>query len=298
MKALAPIARNLWATIIITTVMIILAAGCDDSPDSDPLGPVVTPSFHPSGWMDEQSALFHSAIVADSGFAYCRQCHEIALSSDTSKVTCGSCHPGWDFGCIGCHGGVDSRNGAPPSGIKGEMLRTDIEVGAHTVHLGGGALSDGIPCGSCHRSYLAIESDGHLGADSVAEVVFRGISAGKGTWDREAATCGSTYCHGNFTGGKLSNVPVWTAESGQATCGSCHDVGTNPATLRGKHRSHVLDEGYECYWCHRGTVDAENQIVGKGKHVNGVNDIQFLTPGTYSHGTCADLGCHEDDEWW
>ncbi len=289
--------RIVPTALLVAAAGIFFAAGCDDSSSSDPTGPVPANLFHPAGWMDEESELFHSESVADSGFAFCRQCHEIAVSSDTSKVTCGSCHPGWDFGCCGCHGGVDSKNGAPPSGIKGEMLRTDIAVGAHTIHLAGELQSDGVPCSGCHKSYLAIESIGHLGADSVAEVVFRGISAGKGVWDREAATCEDTYCHGNFNGGKLSNAPIWTAETGQATCGSCHDAGTNPGLLGGKHRIHVYGEGYECSWCHFGIVDAANQIVDRRKHVDGAIDVHLQGPGAYSDGRCWNVGCH-GNRWW
>ena len=99
-----------------------------------------------------------------------------------------------------------------------------------------------------------VASPGHYGVDSVAEITWGGFANPNGlaSWDRNTKTCLNTYCHGNFAGGYGPNDPVWTA-SNQAHCGSCHDIGYDPATLLWKHKLHVGDYNRKCADCHAAT---------------------------------------------
>ncbi len=225
------------------------------------------------------------------------------LTRDTSQ--CNKCHlPGPDL-CFRCHGGLDNGSGAPPKGLRGETLKTQLAVGAHTVHTTGGTMSAGYDCVECHVKPIRVSDPGHLNLDanykldSIAEIVWGGIAnPGGAVWDRRTAQCAGTYCHGNFTGGNGANNPTWTVP-GPVACNSCHDNGANPISLGGRHAQH-LGEGLQCYHCHSATVDANNTIVGKSAHVDGVNTVSFWDgQGSYSAGTCSNPGgCHGSASWF
>jgi len=213
-------------------------------------------------------------------------------------AVCNLCHGTGPDRCILCHGGIDNQTGAPPKGLRGETSTTTIAVGAHTAHVQTGPLANALDCTLCHNKPVNVIDAGHLGPDSIAEVVWHGISGASGVWNRSGKTCSSTYCHGNFTGGKTTNTPIWTA-SNQASCGSCHDVGTNPSLLRGEHKKHVQEENIICQRCHASTVDTIPAIIGKALHINSVNNVNFYpNTGSYSNGTCSNpAGCHGTEHW-
>jgi predicted CxxxxCH...CXXCH cytochrome family protein len=198
--------------------------------------------------------------------------------------------------CAGCHGGVDNQTGAPPDGLEGESLITQLAVGAHTAHVEGKLISDGIDCAECHVVPADISAPGHLDGDQVAEVIFGALGGNQSVWDRDNATCSMVYCHGNFSGGN-NHTPTWTAAN-QAECGSCHDVGSAPALLGGRHERHLELIGIDCVDCHAATVNASRQVTGLDVHVNGINDVVFASGvGTWGGGWCTNPACHNTARW-
>ena len=164
------------------------------------------------------------------------------------QAVCDQCHGASPEACTLCHGGTDNMTGAPPVGLRGETGTGQLAVGAHTIHLEGGSLADGFACETCHIVPTSLLSAGHYAPDSVAELTWSPLAGSSSAWERTTASCNDTYCHGNFRGGDAANVPTWTG-SNQAACGSCHDVGTDPGSLRDRHFEHVSEENLDCYEC-------------------------------------------------
>jgi len=211
---------------------------------------------------------------------------------------CSGCHEPNPALCTHCHGGVDNETGAPPEGLHGEIQANQRAVGAHTAHMETGYISDGVPCGECHLVPSMVASPGHFDADSIAEITWGALAGSGSQWSRAANQCRGTYCHGNFSGGYASNAPIWIAP-GQAACGSCHDAGTRPQDLGGRHNKHVSEEDLPCQRCHAATVDGQLNIIGKSGHIDGHFDVIFSTgQGTYSGGACSNIGCHEAEDWY
>lgn len=244
----------------------------------------------------------------------CEDCHASVVDVDTNIIStslhangvadvaiadttaCLLCHSAGTEYCTGCHGGDDNNSGAPPRGLRGETSTSDLAVGAHTVHLMGDSLSNGFDCNVCHIVPASFTDSDHWATDSIAEITFSGLAGPDAFWDRPFASCIDTYCHGDFRGGNAANMPVWTG-TGQAACGSCHDDGTNPALLRGKHKKHVEDEGFNCWLCHAATVDGSDSIIGPDVHSDGINTVSFFGDGEYLNGTCTNVGCHGAEDW-
>ena len=273
-------------------------------------------SCHDVGSDPAQLQWKHQYHVAGAGLA-CEDCHASVVNDqlDITDLTlhvngiadtltrdpdaCVSCHGPAPGSCITCHGGGDNLTGAPPLGLEGETLTSQRAVGAHTTHLEGGAVADAFACSDCHLVPGSLFSPGHLGADSVAELVWSTLAGSASSWNALAASCSNTYCHGEFSGGDGNNEPVWTG-SNQADCGSCHDVGTNPRNLGGRHEKHVQGENLDCRECHVAVIDQLENIVGRDLHVDGKNDVAFLRGGTYNGGSCTGLNgaaCHGRESW-
>lgn len=245
---------------------------------------------------------------------YCNECHASVVGAgpiivgptlhvngviDTmtrDTLVCNVCHKPGGMTCTACHGGIDNQTGAPPHGLRGETATTQRAVGAHSVHLSGNTMSNGFACTECHLVPTAVASPGHFDPDSIAEMTWGPLTGSATLWNRTTSRCTNSYCHGNFSGGKTANAPLWTG-SGQAACGSCHDVGTNPSQLGGRHDRHVGEESIPCYRCHNATVNSSNAIIGKAVHINRQNTVQFSAGGTYSNGTCSSIGCHDAESW-
>lgn len=216
------------------------------------------------------------------------------------RSLCNVCHGSGPGACLGCHGGVDNQTAAPPLGLRGETSTTQLAVGAHTTHMEGSSITDGIECSDCHKVPANLIDPTHLGVDSIAEITWSSLAGASSSWNRGTATCSNVYCHGRFTGGKASNAPVWTA-AGQAACGSCHDVGSNPNLLSGRHEKHVVEENLDCVECHVTVVDRQLNVVNLSLMVNGRKDVSFLKGGTYQNGSCSGLAtgsCHGSESWY
>ena len=180
-------------------------------------------------------------------------------------------------GCSGCHG--SEENPAPPTGLNGSSDTADIAVGAHQSHLHDSAVRKAIACSECHRVPGTVDQEGHLG-DLPAELTFGALATTDGAapaWNRNAATCSSTYCHGGTISGGAATEPVWTTVDGsQAACDSCH--GSPPPA---PHPA-VAD----CGLCHPGTLTADGAIdVAGGQHIDG--QLQVIAGG------CS--ACHGSD---
>ncbi len=214
------------------------------------------------------------------------------------QALCDECHGSSPQACTHCHGGEDNQTGAPPRGLRGELSAATLAVGAHTTHLEAGYVADAFSCNECHLVPTRLIDDGHWAIDSIAEITWGPLAGSAAQWDRAAGECSNTYCHGNFPGGYPANSPIWNAP-GQATCGSCHDDGTNPEDLSGRHNKHIQEENVACYECHSATVDAALAIIGKAVHVDGQKTVSFGERQiTYQNGSCSGPGeCHEPESW-
>jgi len=180
-----------------------------------------------------------------------------------------------EVACTRCHGGGDNETGAPPRSIAGVTDAGARPVGAHTAHVAGGALSGPLACTACHpdpREGSTAHTDGQI------TLTFGALATASGAlspaWNAENATCASTYCHGNFTGGNATS-PLWTAGDAGAACGSCHGEVTRtdvPALPRTNHPALAAGATLAtCARCHPETVDAQGAVLAAGgKHVDGV----------------------------
>ncbi len=175
--------------------------------------------------------------------------------------------------CAECHG--TEANAAPPSALGGIDDPTYIGVGAHQVHLAGGASTKPLSCAECHIFPESLEAEGHVDTPWPAEVSWGPIAKTQGAaapWDREAGTC-TVWCHG-------TDAPAWV--EGQAGCGSCH--GVPPAEPHPQ-----VDD---CGLCHppssREThVDGQVQLLGGTT----VPTETALTGETGDTGTPQPQGC-------
>lgn len=230
---------------------------------------------HAGGWADPAASTFHAA-AANRGLAECQGCHGRDLAGSSVARGCGACHDqttpsfvSWKVRCTMCHGGVDDDSGAPPKatwGNAGDAVRT----GAHSAHLHASAIAPAFECGACHLKPQDALATAHLDPGP-AEVTFGGpavIGGAAPAWDRAAATCASTYCHGSAEKGGTNASPTWTrVGQGEAACGSCHGL-PPPAP----HPT-VSAELTGCTSCHDVTMNAAGELIAPstgGKHLDGV----------------------------
>ena len=175
--------------------------------------------------------------------------------------------------CNKCHGSEQSP--APPLDTLGNASVSAIGVGAHQVHLAGGANGRALECQECHVVPEHVEDATH--ADGLpAEVRFEGVARTDGhrpAWEPASATCAGSYCHAPTPGdGRAS--PAWNVEQ-PLGCTSCHEL---PPPL-----PHPQSE--TCSACHGAVVDADNRtIIDKSRHVNGTVDLSL------DEATCT--SCH------
>ncbi len=187
--------------------------------------------------------------------------------------------------CSACHGDRSASNvppgdprSAPPTDASGNA--SSPAVGAHQAHVAPGKFSAGIACAECHVVPATVLQAGHI--DGQVTVVFGPISRANPTsppyapapaprYDFTARTCGTTYCHGSFSGGTPTN-PGWDDPSGSVKCGDCHGL-PPPATV------HPATGQTDCSACHGAGyhvdfVNPANDTVNPTLHVNGRIDRQ------------------------
>lgn len=170
--------------------------------------------------------------------------------------------------CAGCHGN-GPEDAAPPPGLWlfGGRSSTAVRgVGAHRLHLQGGALAAPVGCETCHLVPKEVDAPGHLDDDLPAELTFSGRADAdqvQSSYDPRAGTC-NTYCHGATLAGGAHRTPQWTRVDGSQTgCNGCH--GFPPPAPH--------PQSSACAACHGQVVDGKNAIVAKDLHVNGTVEV-------------------------
>lgn len=239
----------------------------------------------------------------------CRACHPATLEpgrDDAIRVEAALHIDGkvdvdyGSMGCTDCHGDAERLTGspleeaAPPLGTRGEVDASAVAVGAHQAHLVAGTIAKPVACAECH---LVPTSPSH--PNDAIDFAWGATATTEGAqpvWDRQSATCASTWCHGAKIGGGSNKTPNWTGGASQTACGTCHGLPPpqpHPAST-------------QCSTCHPGTVKADGSLdVAGGLHVNGTVDANRFHPAGWalstSHGYAAnrDLAsckaCHGDD---
>ncbi|MGI5863909.1 MAG: CxxxxCH/CxxCH domain c-type cytochrome [Myxococcales bacterium] len=197
--------------------------------------------------------------------------------------------------CVACHGSEASP--APPVAVDGAVGTWETGVGAHQVHLSDGLVRKAISCSECHKVPRSSAISEHIGGRP-AELTWGELATARGSqprWERESATCSSTYCHGaQLTGGERTS-PKWTFTEEPAWRGSLQ-----PETCRGCHGAPPPaphPESSNCASCHRNTVRADGSIdLAGGRHINGTVDVAGQAGCTVCHGSSAgpapDVGAH------
>ena len=316
-----------------------LAAGCTSCHGAPPADPhaqstacgachtgytqtSVNPATHLDGTVDYSSP--HAAGYADptvhgyeanrTGLASCKTCHGTTLPSCTACHTTAG-YAAWATSCTFCHGTSPSGPASPPVDTQGRSVATNVSVGVHAAHVAT-TIATPLACTQCHADRSAsnvITDAAHVDGDARAEVAFGALAGASAQYVRASdtsATCGSTYCHGKFTGG-ANATPSWTSTA-PATCTSCH--GNPPNT--GLHYTHVSAAfPITCFNCHNAVSNPTNDGIaatGAALHVNGADNVKFggtrtidgvtiNVSGTWNAGTrsCSSLvgGCHGGKAW-
>ena len=175
--------------------------------------------------------------------------------------------------CNACHGTAEDP--APPRDTLGNQASAAIGVGAHRVHLAGGAFSRPLACSECHTVPKAADDAGHI-QGLPARVMLVGVAeTGKRRplWDPASASCSNSWCHGPNENQQHAS-PSWVS-SQSLSCTSCH--GAPPPAPH--------PQLSDCSHCHGAVVAADNEtIIDRARHVNGVVDVDFDTSCTSCHG--------------
>lgn len=237
----------------------------------------------------------------------CDECHQAPAVFGPYSTGSYPPHTNWEAECTFCHGGRDNaQSGAPPRNVRTisssniAQPTTLTSVGAHTSHGGvGGAsgtslhgLSAATECVACHSAGTGLRDPGHINA-ATASVQFGPLGttlnlgiydAGGSAGDARNPTCSSTYCHGEFVGGKPASVLTWTGSFGPAAtalhCNSCHGQGAaNPAAPPAFAATTPHPPNSACQDCHRGYTGTSVNLT---THVDGV--LQEPSGCTACHG--------------
>jgi predicted CxxxxCH...CXXCH cytochrome family protein len=286
--------------ILIVVALLFALSGCDSRERI-----VAQSKYHPAVWTSFPADGSHGRMALVTGIKDCETCHGSDLSGGIAKVACSECHGNGKDNCLACHGGLNDSTGAPPYGLRGEVDDTTLAVGAHTSHMNGSTISDGVPCNSCHIVPESPWDSTHFDfslyngpgvIDSIAEINWGWPDSAGGVWNRDSGSCADTYCHGNFPEGNQDNRPQWTGTD-QAACGTCHDDGSDIFQMQHGHILHVF-LGVGCLRCHASTVDSSLDIIGPEYHIDGLATVKFEPDsGSYSDGTCTNPGGCHDGTW-
>lgn len=296
---------------------------------------------HDPGWTSTNAngvtphglaATYQDKARYPQGLDGCRACHGANLSVGLVPAvpSCDSCHAGgaaWRTSCVFCHGdaarlpaGSQLEDAAPPRDVRGNTV--GAKVGAHQVHLLGGAtfdtanttsISNGIGCDDCHGGTTRTLPSDLLHVVGTTEVTLKvpGTSTVAGTYDRAAGTCNSTYCHGQLPrNGNPNNTVSFTATS-LTGCDACHAkqywYTSGAPALTDRHSTHspTCSSGCHstvsrtnCSQCHPGyqrqTATTPLGTMNRAIHVNGQVDVSnSVDPLNWnpSAASCSP-GCH------
>lgn len=238
--------------------------------------------IHQSGILAPESPNYHAKFFHGNyaALASCKSCHDAENNYRGSAVspTCADagCHESsrGPEGCSTCHS-ISATNTWVD--LEGHTDRSFKGVGAHRIHLLGGALGVKVEnCYTCHKRLdNGVFSESHLDNSDGAELVWSALAVKTTDVNNikpnpvyTNTTCSNTYCHGYFKNGNLDNTVSWVAGSDQVKCGSCHgDPATGNPLPKGNHVKRD-----DCESCH-GDVVGKNgeQYVLKDvtKHMNG-----------------------------
>lgn len=278
--------------------MTVMLWGCADLKTELPSPSNAGVVVHEAGWSDPTSVAFHGNTIRANNWDMrnCQSCHGVVYDGGTSGSSCLECHTAsaGPENCATCHG---SSNPAPPRDLMKATSPSARGVGAHQIHLTGGALATDIPCSECHVVPTSTYgSSGHLDNSVGAELTFQGpqgtIVTGGGTriphpsYDAATLRCSNTFCHGDFVARRADADPVdrfaytdtvmvgsqfsplWTGGSAETTCGTCH--GLPPVG----HFGPVTVQQCGNTGCHPGVVNANGQISDKTRHMNGKVNVR------------------------
>ena len=243
----------------------------------------------------------HSLQVATA--ADCSACHN--HKSGFAPARCDACH------------------GYPPPPKAAAGYTGDETVSPHMTHAGNVSGTDAADyafgCQQCHYSGTRIDKHAMGSYQDVFVDSTGTIGAATGypnittDYNKTTTTCNNVYCHSNGAprGGTIAFAPPqwsWGKGALAGKCYSCHGglKGDSTVIATNAHSRHVTDYGFTCQTCHADTVDGTNAITANGKkvaHVNGVKDVVFNKPTTYtgtfngsfatSTATCS-VSCHQD----
>ncbi|MDE3058046.1 MAG: hypothetical protein KGJ59_08830 [Bacteroidota bacterium] len=308
--AVAGHSRGVLRFALVLFAGIFFLAGCSDLKNNSlPTPPALT--VHPPEWSDAASPGFHGVVLGAEHYdwATCGRCHAKNFEGGTSGVSCeaSGCHVSANGtqkspeSCNTCHGSFraeasDTLSWAPPRAVNGDTITTSRGVGAHQVHVNADASGQRVECKECHTVPTEVFQAGHLDASASAKVVFNGTRAvtvtANGTlvphpsYDPAALQCSNTFCHGNWKALKSSaptinqqfysdsvmvgnnDSPQWTGGASQAACGTCHGLPPQGHVPLAGNLA-----GAKCSDCHQGVVDANNNILNTGLHMNGKIDV-------------------------
>jgi predicted CxxxxCH...CXXCH cytochrome family protein len=213
--------------------------------------------------------------------ANCGDCHGAVIDNNMNFVAPSRHIDGvvdvTDADCNSCHGGTN--NSAPPFDTQGNSETIEVTVGAHQAHLGSSGWHRELLCQDCHVVPANVDDPGHLDP-APAELNWSALVLADGaspTFDRAAATCAGSYCHGStLPAGGSNTTPVWTTVDGsQAACGTCH--GVPPAA------PHPASE--ECGTCHGAVIDNNLNFVNPSRHIDGIVDVTDASCNSCHGGT-------------
>lgn len=182
-----------------------------------------------------------------------------------------------NLSCDTCHGGTNGSS--PPPDLGGATSPADHEVGAHAIHISGGANSAAVACTTCHVVPVNLNDPGHVDTPAPAEVTWSGLASLQNTSPLYAGgpgTCADTYCHGGATSGGSNPIPTWSAP-GSVPCGGCHGLPPDPPH----------PQVQACEICHAPVAGPNQTIAIPSRHVDGVEDVDDQQPCERCHGTPA-----------
>jgi hypothetical protein len=177
----------------VIVAVILLMSGCADVKDDFIISPAESIKVHSPGFENSAASNFHGNIIRNNNWNWtgCQECHGEApnFTGGVSGVSCGTagCHVDDRdvrksiVACNTCHGDFHARANdvasfAPPRDLSRNNATTARGVGAHQIHLRGGANSDAIECKECHTVPAGVFVGEHLTPKGAAKLVFGLVS--------------------------------------------------------------------------------------------------------------------------